>query len=66
MVARNFSSDGDPYIEVNGTGNILEGNIGPSIVFLTTGNFYGNNRVALPGGITGTVGNVDWGGNVTY
>jgi len=66
VVARNFSSGGDPYIEVNGTGNIVEGNIGPSIVFLTPGNFYGNNRVALPGGFTGTADNVDWGGNVTY
>jgi hypothetical protein len=66
VVARNFSSGGDPYIEVNGTGNIVEGNIGPGIVFEAPGNFYGNNRVALPGGITGTDGNEDWGGNVTY
>ena len=66
VVARNFSNGGDPYIEVNGTGNILEGNIGPGIVFEAPGNFYGNNRVALPGGFTGTDGNVDWGGNVSY
>ena len=66
VVARNVSSGGDPYIEVSGTGNILDGNIGPGIVFETTGNFYGNNRVALPGVITGTDGNVDWGGNVSY
>jgi hypothetical protein len=71
VFARNISSNGDTYIEVNGTGNILEGNIGPGIVFETlrfqsTGNFYGNNRVALPGSITGADGNVDWGGNVTF
>ena len=74
VVARNFSSSGVPYIEVKGTGNVLEGNIGPGIVFeragplgfQSTGNFYGNNRVALPGGITGTTGNVDWGGNVSF
>lgn len=66
LVARNFSSGGDPYIEVSGTGNILDGNIGPGIVFKTPGNFYGNNRVALPSGFAGTDGNVDWGGNVTF
>jgi hypothetical protein len=66
VVAQNFSSGGDPYIEISGTGNILEANIGPGIVFNAPGNFYGNNRVALPGGITGADGNVDWGGNVTY
>jgi hypothetical protein len=66
VVAHNFSSGGDPYFSVNGTGNILDSNIGPGIVFVTPGNFYGNNRVALPGGITGTDGNVDWGGNVNY
>jgi hypothetical protein len=65
VVARNLSSD-PASIEVSGTGNILEGNIGPSITFENTGNFFGNNRVALPGGISGTEGNVDWGGNVTY
>lgn len=66
VVTRNYSNGGDPYIEVNGTGNILDGNIGPSIVFVTPGNFYGNNRVTLPGGFTGTADNVDWGGNVTF
>ncbi|MGI9224241.1 MAG: DNRLRE domain-containing protein [Woeseiaceae bacterium] len=66
VVARNFSSSGDPYIEVKGSGNVVDGNIGPGIVFEAPGNFYGNNRVALPGSITGTDGNVDWGGNVSY
>lgn len=64
VVARNYSSTG--YILVNGARNVLEGNIGPDIVFETAGNFYGNNRAALPGGFGGTAGNVDWGGNVTY
>jgi hypothetical protein len=66
LVARNLSGSGNSYIEVNGTGNVLDGNIGPGIDFKASGNFYGNNRVALPSGITGTAGNVDWGGNVSY
>ena len=66
IVTRNIATAGGVYIEVNGAGNILEGNIGPGIDFKASGNFYGNNRVALPGSITGTAGNVDWGGNVSY
>jgi len=67
VIARNTLTGDDPYvIEVTGTGNILDGNIGPGIVFNTPGNFYGYNRVALPGGISGADGNVDWGGNVTF
>jgi hypothetical protein len=66
VITRNIATADRAYIEVNGTGNILEGNIGPGIEFKAPGNFYGNNRVALPGSITGTDGNVDWGGNVSY
>ena len=66
VIARNFSATGT-YIEVSkGARNVLEGNIGLGISFESTGNFYGNNRVALPGGFTGTADNVDWGGNVSY
>lgn len=63
VVARNFSSGG--YINVQqGTANIIEGNIGPGLVFETTGNYFGNNRAH--GAFTGVAGNTDWGGNVTY
>lgn len=62
IVSRNFSKGGD--IEVHGTGNIIDGNIGLSITFGSTGNFYGGNRAK--GGFSGTDGNIDWGGNVTY
>jgi hypothetical protein len=62
IVSRNFSGGG--YIEVHGAGNIIDGNIGPGITFESTGNFYGGNRAK--GGFSGTDGNIDWGGNVTY
>ena len=65
-IARNYSRGSGSYIEVRGVGNILEGNIGPGIEFDSQGNFFGNNRIALPGEITGATGNVDWGGNQTY
>jgi hypothetical protein len=62
IVSRNFSKGGD--IEVHGTGNIIDGNIGLGITFGSTGNFYGGNRAK--GGFSGTDGNIDWGGNVIY
>jgi hypothetical protein len=62
IVSRNFAKGG--YFEVQGTGNILDGNIGPGIAFASVGNFYGNNRAK--GTFVGTAGNTDWGGNVTY
>jgi hypothetical protein len=65
VIARNFATEGT-RIEINGARNVLDGNIGMSIVFNSTGNFFGNNRVALPGGFSGTDGNVDWGGNVSF
>jgi len=51
---------------VDGTGNVLDGNIATSgdLDFAQTGNFYGNNRVA--GSFSGTAGQTDWGGNVSY
>ena len=62
MIARNILRGNLPnVIEINGTGNI-----GSAIDFKASGNIYGNNRIALPGGITGADGNVDWGGNATY
>ncbi len=62
IVSRNFSGGG--YIEVDGTGNVIDGNIGPGIAFEAPGNFYGSNRAH--GAFSGIEGNVDWGGNVTY
>jgi len=62
IVSRNFAQGG--HFEVNGAGNIVDGNIGPAIAFGSVGNFYGNNRAK--GTFTGTAGNIDWGGNVTY
>jgi len=64
VVARNISEIG--YFEVDGTRNVIENNIGPGITFVDSGNFFGDNRAKLPGGFSGTDGNVDWGGNVTY
>jgi hypothetical protein len=62
VVSRNIANGGS--IEVEGTGNIIDGNIGPGIAFGSTGNYYGGNRAK--GAFTGTAGNIDWGGNVTY
>jgi len=51
---------------VDGNGNVLDGNIATTgdLEFTQSGNFYGNNRVA--GSLTGTAGQTDWGGNVSY
>ena len=62
VVSRSIAKGG--FFEVNGTGNIIDGNIGPGIAFGSTGNYYGGNRAK--GAFTGTDGNIDWGGNVNY
>jgi hypothetical protein len=51
---------------VDGTANVIDGNImiGGRITFNQPGNFFGNNRVT--GTFTGTDGQTDWGGNVTF
>jgi hypothetical protein len=62
-------SPGDWGIWIVGTANIVDANIVPlygGIGFDGTGNFFGNNRVALAGGFIGTEGNIDWGGNVSF
>jgi hypothetical protein len=52
-------------INVEGTANILDGNIlGAYLNFMKTGNFYGNNRIS--GALSGASGQTDWGGNLTF
>ncbi|HEX5049726.1 MAG TPA: hypothetical protein VFX89_21610 [Gammaproteobacteria bacterium] len=65
-------------ISINGTANTIEGTIAPptadsegpsnrGIVFLASGNFFGNNRLwaEVPYELNGTQ-QTDWGGNVSY
>jgi hypothetical protein len=78
ILARNYVSDtgeegsgtGILGIRVEGTGNVLDGNIvihmGTGIWFSQTGNFFGSNRVSAQTAFMGTDGQTDWGGNVGF
>jgi hypothetical protein len=48
------------------TGSIFDSNICGGLDFQTPSNFYGNNRIKSPGGISGAEGQTDLGGNVIY
>lgn len=75
-VARNYVNSGSEGgsgilgIVVEGTGNVLDGNIVTEMItgikFTQTGNFYGSNRVSAPTPFVGTDGQTDWGGNVSF
>jgi hypothetical protein len=58
-------------IWIDGNANIVDANIvlpmfDDGIFFTGTGNFFGNNRVSAATPFSGTAGQIDWGGNVSY
>ena len=64
IVKDNIVRRGD--IDISGSGTVVDGNVVPDggISFGDTWNFYGDNRVST--GFSGTSGQTDWGGNVSY
>ena len=65
IVARN-TTKGVIGVDIDSARNVLDGNIAAGIQFKSPGNFFGNNRVARPGGFVGTEGQTDWSGSVRY
>jgi hypothetical protein len=66
IVSHNILLKAGIYVSSGSSGNILEANIviDGGIGFTDPGNFFGNNRVNGP--ISGTEGQTDWGGNVSF